>query len=378
PDGSLVVVENVPVALQLAVELLGDLGHAVLLDQGEHRRLDGSQTRMQLEEHALLRLAILVRRRVHLVGFTQKRQRGPVSPRRGLDHVRNIALARHLVEVAEVLTAALVLRLTVGGGFQHELAVLVDELAFHVAAQIEVAAMGDTFQFAELPRRQERKGIFDVRGARGVVTQLFLVMLAQPQLLTGQAEIEIPLVTPIAPVAIPGGRLLGLAEELDLHLLELARAEGEVARRDLVAEALADLRNPERDANARAVGDVLEVDEDPLRRLGPQERRPLLAAQGADVGLEHQVELARLGQRADLLRIRPEDLREVLDRRQPDQLALPLQLLDVLGPQVEELERPLLRLLEPILALLGDRDEDALPFRLDPAAPDLVVAVALL
>ena len=35
-------------------------------------------------------------------------------------------------------------------------------------------------------------------------------------------------------------------EVLDLHLLELARAEDEVARRDLVAERLADLRDPER------------------------------------------------------------------------------------------------------------------------------------
>ena len=42
-----------------------------------------------------------------------------------------------------------------------------------------------------------------------------------------------------------------MAEELDLHLLELARAEGEVPRRDLVAKALADLGDAERDA-ARA------------------------------------------------------------------------------------------------------------------------------
>ena len=79
------------------------------------------------------------------------------------------------------------------------------------------------------------------------------------------------------------GDWLGMAEELDLHLLELARAEGEVARRDLVAEALADLGDAERDADAAAVEDVLEVDEDALGRLGPQEGRLLLAAQGADV-----------------------------------------------------------------------------------------------
>ena len=60
-------------------------------------------------------------------------------------------------------------------------------------------------------------------------------------------------------------------EELDLHLLELARAEDEVARRDLVAERLADLRDPERRLLARELEHVLEVDEDALRGLGAQE-----------------------------------------------------------------------------------------------------------
>ena len=44
----------------------------------------------------------------------------------------------------------------------------------------------------------------------------------------------------------------GVAEELDLHLLELARAEGAVLRRDLVAERLADLGDAER----RPLGEV--------------------------------------------------------------------------------------------------------------------------
>ena len=73
-----------------------------------------------------------------------------------------------------------------------------------------------------------------------------------------------------------------MAEELDLHLLELARAEREVARRDLVAEALAHLGDAERHADARAVEHVLEVDEDALGRLGPQEGGVFLAAQRAD------------------------------------------------------------------------------------------------
>ena len=49
----------------------------------------------------------------------------------------------------------------------------------------------------------------------------------------------------VDPVLVPllvGARL---AEELQLHLLELAGAEDEVARRDLVAEGLADLADAE-------------------------------------------------------------------------------------------------------------------------------------
>src|SRR5436309_679718 len=104
-------------------------------------------------------------------------------------------------------------------------------------------------------------------------------MLAQPQALAGQAEVGVPAEAAVAPVLIPGRRLLRVAEELDLHLLELARAEGEVTRRDLVAEAFAHLGDAERDANAAAVEHILEVDEDPLRRLRPEEGRILLAAE---------------------------------------------------------------------------------------------------
>ena len=154
--------------------------------------------------------------------------------------------------------------------FQAALGVL-DELAFHVAAQIEVAAMGDAFQLAELAGGEERKRVFDVGGADRVVAQLVLVVLAKPQALAGQAEARVPRHPPVAPVFVPLARRVRVAEELDLHLLELARAEREIPRRDLVAKALADLRDAERNLHPRAVEHVLEVDEDALGRFGPQE-----------------------------------------------------------------------------------------------------------
>ena len=90
--------------------------------------------------------------------------------------------------------------------------------------------------------------------------------------------------------------VFGRHEELHLHLLELARAEDEVAGRDLVAERLADLRDAERRLLARRRLHVGEVDEDALRGLRAQVRDRRVVLHRADEGLEHQVELARLGE----------------------------------------------------------------------------------
>jgi hypothetical protein len=85
-------------------------------------------------------------------------------------------------------------------------------------------------------------------------------------------------------------------EELHLHLLELAGAKDEVAGRDLVAKRLADLGDPEGWLAARELQHVLEVDEDPLRGLRPQVGDRGVVPDRADVGLEHEVELAGVGQ----------------------------------------------------------------------------------
>ena len=66
--------------------------------------------------------------------------------------------------------------------------------------------------------------------------------------------------------------------------------------RDLVPERLAELRDPERRLAPRELGDVLEVDEDALGRLGAEVGGRALFLERADVRLEHEVELARLGE----------------------------------------------------------------------------------
>src|SRR5207253_11131208 len=117
---------------------------------------------------------------------------------------------------------------------------------------------------------------------------------AQPA--PAQAVAEVPVEPLFDPIAVPLLRLVRRNEVLHLHLLELAHAEEEVAGRDLVAEGLADLRDAERRSATCDLEHVLEVDEDPLGRLRPQEGARALLLQRAHRRLEHQVELPRLGQ----------------------------------------------------------------------------------
>ncbi len=132
------------------------------------------------------------------------------------------------------------------------------------------------------------------------MAQLVVGVRAQAQLVGRDAEVEVPLVAGLAPVLVPLAGLVRRDEELHLHLLELTGAEHEVARRDLVAERLADLGDAERRLLAAGVQHVGEVEEHALRGLGAQVGLGRGALDGARVGLEHEVELAGLGERAAL------------------------------------------------------------------------------
>ena len=121
-------------------------------------------------------------------------------------------------------------------------------------------------------------------------------MVAQAEVLVLQADGEQPVVAEVAPILEPLKVGAGLAEELKLHLLELAHAEDEVARRDLVAEGFTDLADTERQLFARGALDVIEVDKDALRGLGTEVDGVLRILGHALEGLEHQVKLADVGE----------------------------------------------------------------------------------
>ena len=81
-------------------------------------------------------------------------------------------------------------------------------------------------------------------------------------------------------------------EEFEFHLLEFAGAEGEVARVDLVAKRLPDLANAERHFLARNFQHGFELRENGLRGFRTKISDVFFALDRADIGLEHQVELA--------------------------------------------------------------------------------------
>ena len=161
-----------------------------------------------------------------------------------------------------------------------------------VGRQVEVAPVGDPLELVPAPGEEE----LHVGRAARVVRQLGRVVVAEAELVLRDAEVEVPAQPLGQPVLEPLLALGRRHEVLHLHLLELAGAEDEVLRRDLVAERLAHLGDAEGRLLARRVEDVGEVEEHALGRLGPQVGHVALVLHRAGVGLEHQVEGPGLGQ----------------------------------------------------------------------------------
>src|SRR3954447_21179881 len=269
-DRAAVVVLGAHPPPQRLVDLARELGVAALAQQRQDRHLHGGDRRMQPQHRPRLAAEL-----VGVVGLAEQREDRAPDAGRGLDHVRDVALARLRVLPLELLARVL-----------------------GVLGEVEVAAVGHALQL----RPADRVQVLDVGRPARVVRELLGVVLAQAQALARDAQARVPVQPLLAPVVVP---LLGLVrrdEELHLHLLELERAEDEVAGRDLVAERLAHLRDPERGLLARVLERLLEVEEDALRRLRPQVDRRARLRHRAHVRAEHEVEVARVGEVAAALR----------------------------------------------------------------------------
>jgi hypothetical protein len=166
--------------------------------------------------------------------FVYASQRSASTPRSrpggGLDAVREVPLAAPGAVGQEFAPLGVVV-LELGA------AVLL------VLREVVVAAVGDALELAEAGGG-EGEAVLDVAGALRVVGELVLVVLAEDEVLAPRPMDFHHSMRKSRQNLYQATRLVGVAEELELHLLELARAEGEVAGRDLVAEARAVLPMP--------------------------------------------------------------------------------------------------------------------------------------
>ena len=102
-----------------------------------------------------------------------------------------------------------------------------------------------------------------------------------------------PFAAPVFEPLVIGARL---HEKLHLHLFELAGPEEEVLGVDLVAERFPDLGDAEGDLLPAARLDVEEIHENSLRGFGTEVDHGAGVLDGPHERLEHQVELAGVGE----------------------------------------------------------------------------------
>ena len=158
--------------------------------------------------------------------------------------------------------------------------------------EVEVGPVGDPLELAPAPGEE----VLDVGRGFRVVGEVLLGVLAEPEAVLGDPEPHEPGEPFLAPIGEPAVGVGRRDEELQLHHLELTGAEDEVPWRDLVAETLTELGDPEGRLAAHRRHHVQEVDEHPLRRLRAQICDGGLVVERADESLEHEVERPRFGE----------------------------------------------------------------------------------
>ena len=166
------------------------------------------------------------------VGFAQERQGRAIGPRRGLDHMGDI-----LVRPTRIVKPLPRCRYSLNGEFIPSFTLSRSPSGSLVkVAQVYAAELLMLLQVVDRSGAQSRSGLRSPRtgsctrcrpcrpGRERASSSGSWSRSPQPVALAGP-EIDVPPEPGVAPVLVPVARLLGVAEELDLHLLELARPE---------------------------------------------------------------------------------------------------------------------------------------------------------
>ena len=225
---------------------------------------------MQVQHHANVVLAVFIlAHHLLVIGVAQHRQNAALHAQRRFHHIGDVPLVGLGVKIGQVLAGGVLM-----------------------LGQVIVGAVRHAPQLAPAEGEQE----LEVRGGLGIEAQLLGIVVPQAQVLVLQADAQQPVVAEGPPILEPLQVGSGLAEELQLHLFKLPDTENEVAGGDFVAEGLADLAHAEGQLAAGGALGVDEVGENALGRLGPQIHGVLGILGDALERLEHQVELADIGE----------------------------------------------------------------------------------
>ena len=119
-------------------------------------------------------------------------------------------------------------------------------------------------------------------------------MIVKPVFVLRDAQTEVPLHAGVLPVLVPFLLGPGADKKLHFHLFELPHPEDKLPGNDLIPEGFADLGDTEGDLHPARLLDVQEIHKDALRRLGAEIDLAGLIGYAAQLGREHEIELADL------------------------------------------------------------------------------------
>jgi len=203
-----------------------------------------------------------------VISAAQECQNDTVSTKRRLDNIRDVFLVLLWIEIGHILSGYILM-----------------------LGQVVIGTVCDSPQLAPSEREQE----LDIGCSLAVEAQLFRRMVSCTHLFVFHAEALQPVDAEASPVLEPVKVGARLAEELQLHLLELTGTEGEVTRCNLVTERFTDLTDSERNFLSGSTLYVFEVYEDTLCSLRTKIYGVLRILCNTLEGFEHQVELTDIG-----------------------------------------------------------------------------------
>ena len=252
---------------------------------------------METQHGARLGISLFVGDGLFVERLANERERGAIHAGAGLDDMRHELFLRGFVEIIKRLAGML-----------------------DVLREIVIGAVGDALQLAHA----KRELVFEVVGFLGIKRPLAVGNVVDFDLRARDADVLVKFQALLEPVVGEPQAVFGTAEKLDLHLLEFARAEDVVARIDLVAKRLADLRDAERELLARGIEDIAEIHKDRLRRLRAEIDEVVVALDRSGVRFEHEIEGSGLCQFPTAIRARSHQPGHVALLRREEAVEFPL------------------------------------------------------